>query len=47
MNKERILLIIDNQSIFEIDAADIELKVNNFSLLEPMLSDTLVTFQTN
>ena len=45
MNKERILLIMDDQSIVEIDAADKELKVNTFSLLEPMLSDTLVTFQ--
>lgn len=46
MNKERVILIMDNRSIYEIDAEDTEMKVKRFSLRGPMRLDTLITFQT-
>lgn len=45
MNKERVVLIMDNQSIYEIDAADADLKVKSLSLMTPLCLDTLITFQ--
>lgn len=38
-------MIMDNRSIYEIDAADLDLKVRAFSLSAPMRLDTLITFQ--
>lgn len=45
MNKERVILIMDNRSIYEVDAADTDLRVKPFSLPNPTRLDTLVTFQ--
>ena len=45
MNKERVILIMGNQDIYETDVADDKLQVNKFSLAEPLLMDTLITYQ--
>lgn len=47
MNKERIILILDSDRIFEIDPNDTELKVTMFSPTAPMRSDLLITFQSD
>ena len=47
MNKERIILILDSDRIFEMDPNDTELKVKMFSRTDPMQSDKLITFQSD
>ncbi len=45
MNKERVILILGNQNIYEIDVADVNLQVKSFLFAAPMLMDTLITYQ--
>ena len=47
MNKERIILILDSNNIFEMYPNDTELMVNNFSPTALMQSDILITFQSD
>lgn len=47
MKKERIILILDSNRVFEIDANDTELKVKKSSFTTPMQPDTLITFQSD
>ena len=45
MKMERVILIMDNRSIFEIDAADSELKVKKLSQTSNIRLDIFITFQ--
>ncbi len=45
MNRERVLIIMGNQDIYEMDVADEKLEVKRFSLAEPIRFDTLITYQ--
>ena len=45
MNMERVILILDNRSIYEVDAADEEMKVKQLSLQSPIRLDRFITFQ--
>lgn len=45
MNIERVILILDNQSIYEVDVADEEMKVKKLSLHSPIRLDRFITFQ--
>lgn len=45
MNRERVLLILGSQDIYETDVADETLQVKKVSLASPMRLDTLITIQ--
>lgn len=45
MKRERIILIMGVQSIYEVDASDKNLEVKKFSPHAPMRGDTFITFQ--
>lgn len=45
MNRERVLIIMGNQDIYETDVADEKLEVKRLSLAEPIRLDTLITYQ--
>lgn len=45
MNRERVLIVMGNQDIYETDVADEKLEVKKFSLLGPMRLDTLISYQ--
>lgn len=45
MNRERVLIIMGNQDIYETDVADEKLEVKRLSIAEPIRLDTLITYQ--
>lgn len=45
MNRERVLIIMGNQDIYETDVADEKLEVKRFSLAGSIRLDTLITYQ--
>lgn len=47
MKKERVIFILDNRSIYEVDAADNDLKVKKLLLSNPIRLDRFITFQTD
>lgn len=45
MNRERVLIIMGHQDIYETDVADEKLEVKRLSIAEPIRLDTLITYQ--